>query len=244
MDLKKNIEQNMESNLWGGYKLDIEVNNIKIHYEVLGNGKPVILLNPNSVNTGLMKFIANRLKDKYKVYLFDRRCCGKSERNCTLTYEESAKDVYEFINKLNIDKPYLLGCSGGGTVALNVAIHYPQSISKLVICSGVARNNIIEKPNYAKVMEKIPFYPGKKNNKMFEKLNYEAHSITKEELENITIPTLVFNGGAKDIVPKNEAEYISNNINNSELFIIEKAGHCNYIFNNKLFYEKLFKFLE
>ena len=234
----------MESNLWGGYKLDIEVNNIKIHYEVLGNGKPVILLNPNSVNTGLMKFIANRLKDKYKVYLFDRRCCGKSERNCTLTYEESAKDVYEFINKLNIDKPYLLGCSGGGTVALNVAIHYPQSISKLVICSGVARNNIIEKPNYAKVMEKIPFYPGKKNNKMFEKLNYEAHSITKEELENITIPTLVFNGGAKDIVPKNEAEYISNNINNSELFIIEKAGHCNYIFNNKLFYEKLFKFLE
>ena len=44
--------------------MDIEVNNIKIHYEVLGNGKPVILLNPNSVNTGLMKFIANRLKDK------------------------------------------------------------------------------------------------------------------------------------------------------------------------------------
>ena len=226
------------------YKLDIEVNNIKIHYEVFGNGEPIILLNPNSVNTGLMKFIANKLKDKYKVYLFDRRCCGKSERNCTLTYEESAKDVYEFINKLNIDKPYLLGCSGGGTVALNVAIHYPESISKLVICSGVARNNIIEKPNYAKVMEKIPFYPGKKNNERFEKLNYEAHSITKEELENITIPTLVFNGGAKDIVPKKEAEYISNNINNSELFIIEKAGHCNYIFNNKLFYEKLFKFLE
>ena len=224
--------------------MDIEVNNIKIHYEVLENGKPVILLNPNSVNTGLMKFIANRLKDKYKVYLFDRRCCGKSEKNCTLTYEESAKDVYEFINKLNIDKPYLLGCSGGGTVALNVAIHYPKSISKLVICSGVARNNIIKKPNYAKVMEKIPFYPGKKNNEMFEKLNYEAHSITKEELGNITIPTLVFNGGIKDIVPKNEAEYISNNINNSELFILEKAGHCNYIFNNKLFYEKLFKFLK
>ena len=224
--------------------MDIEVNNIKIHYEVFGNGEPIILLNPNSVNTGLMKFIANKLKDKYKVYLFDRRCCGKSERNCTLTYEESAKDVYEFINKLNIDKPYLLGCSGGGTVALNVAIHYPESISKLVICSGVARNNIIEKPNYAKVMEKIPFYPGKKNSERFEKLNYEAHSITKEELENITIPTLVFNGGAKDIVPKSEAEYISNNINNSELFIIEKAGHCNYIFNNKLFYEKLFKFLE
>ena len=224
--------------------MDIVVNKIKIHYEVLGEGKSIILLNPNSVNTGLMKFIANRLKEKYKVYIFDRRCCGKSEKNCNLTYEESAKDVYEFINKLNLDKPYLLGCSGGGTVALNVAIKYPTCISKLVLCSGVARNNVIEKPTYAKIMEKIPWYPGKKSNEMFEKLNFESHSITKEELENIEVPTIVINGGIKDLVPQNEAEYISGNIKDSELFILEKAGHCNYIFNNNDFYNKLFEFLE
>ncbi len=223
--------------------MDIIVNNIKIHYEVLGNGKSIILLNPNSVNTGLMKFIANRLKDKYKVYIFDRRCCGKSEKNCTLTYEESAKDVYEFIKKLNLDRPILLGCSGGGTVALNVAIRYPDSISKLVICSGVARNNVIEKPNYAKIMEKIPWYPGKKSNEMFEKLNFESLSITKEELNTINIPTLVCNGGIKDLVPRDEAEYISNSIKNSKLFILEKSGHCNYIFNSKDFYNKLNVFL-
>ena len=224
--------------------MDIVVNKIKIHYEVLGEGKSIILLNPNSVNTGLMKFIANRLKEKYKVYIFDRRCCGKSEKNCNLTYEESAKDVYEFINKLNLDKPYLLGCSGGGTVALNVAIKYPKSISKLVLCSGVARNNVIEKPTYAKIMEKIPWYPGKKSNEMFEKLNFESHSITKEELENIEVPTIVINGGIKDLVPQNEAEYISGNIKDSELFILEKAGHCNYIFSNNVFYNKLYEFLE
>jgi len=221
----------------------IEVNNIKIHYEVVGKGKPIILLNPNSVNTGLMKFIANRLKEKYEVYKFDRRCCGKSEKKCILTYEESAKDVYKFINKLKLNKPYLLGCSGGATVALNIAIHYSESISKLILCSGVARNNIIEKPSYVKIMEKIPWYPGKKGNEMFEKLNYESHSITEDELNNISVPTLVFNGGTKDLVPKNEAEYISKNIKNSELFILEKAGHCNYIFNDKKFYNKLFEFL-
>ena len=224
--------------------MDIVVNKIKIHYEVVGEGKSIILLNPNSVNTGLMKFIANRLKEKYKVYIFDRRCCGKSEKNCNLTYEESAKDVYEFINKLNLDKPYLLGCSGGGTVALNVAIKYPKSISKIVLCSGVARNNVIEKPTYAKILEKIPWYPGKKSNEMFEKLNFESHSITKEELENIEVPTIVINGGIKDLVPQDEAEYISGNIKDSELFILEKAGHCNYIFNNNDFYNKLFEFLE
>ena len=149
-------------------EIDIKVNNINIHYEIVGNGKPVILLNPNSTNTNAMKFIANKLSQDFQVYLFDRRCCGKSEKNCILSYEESAKDVFEFINKLNIDKPYLLGASGGATVALNVAIQYPNSISKLICCSGVARNGIIYKPAYAKIMEKIPYYPGKKENEMFE----------------------------------------------------------------------------
>ena len=83
--------------------MEIIVNNINIHYEIIGNGKPIILLNPNSTNTNAMKFIANKLSQDFQVYLFDRRCCGKSEKNCILSYEESAKDVFEFINKLNID---------------------------------------------------------------------------------------------------------------------------------------------
>ena len=222
----------------------IVVNNIRIHYEVLGEGKPIILLNPNSVNTGLMRFIANKLKNNYKVYLFDRRCCGKSEKNCNLTYEDSAKDVFEFIKKMKLNKPFLLGCSGGGTVALKVEINYPGSISKLIICSAVARNNIIEKPLYAKIMEKLPYYPGKKNNEKFEKLVTESRSITKEELNSINIPTLVVNGGIKDLIPKEEVEFISSNIKNSEKCIIENAGHCNYIFNNDQFYNKLDEFLK
>ena len=48
----------------------------------------------NSTNTNAMKFIANKLSQDFQVYLFDRRCCGKSEKNCILSYEESAKDVF------------------------------------------------------------------------------------------------------------------------------------------------------
>ena len=43
----------------------IDVNNITIHYEILGNGKPIILLNPNSTNTNAMKFIAKKLSKEY-----------------------------------------------------------------------------------------------------------------------------------------------------------------------------------
>ena len=79
---------------------------------------------------------------------------------------------------------------------------------------------------------------------MFEKLINESHSITEDELNSINIPTIVFNGGSKDLVPKSEVEFISNNIKNSRRYIIEKAGHCNYIFNNNDFYNKLNSFLK
>lgn len=222
--------------------MDIEVNNIKIHYEVFGEGKPIILLNPNSVNTNSMNFIAHKLAKDFKVYKFDRRCCGKSERNCELTYEESAKDVYEFIKKLNIDKPYLLGSSGGASVALHVAINYQDCISKLVLCSGVARMEKIKMPKYAKIMNKLPWYPGKKNIVKFENLNNTTKAITQEQLSKITVPTLVLNGGKKDIVPKEEAEYIAESIHDSKLIILENEGHFSYLINCKC-YDKLKEFL-
>ena len=222
--------------------MDIEVNNIKIHYEVLGEGKPIILLNPNSVNTNSMNFIAHKLAKDFKVYKLDRRCCGKSERNCELTYEESAKDVYEFIKKLNIDKPYLLGSSGGASVALHVAINYQDCISKLVLCSGVARMEKIKMPKYAKIMNKLPWYPGKKNIVKFENLNNTTKAITQEQLSKITVPTLVLNGGKKDIVPKEEAEYIADSIHDSKLIILENEGHFSYLINCKC-YDKLKEFL-
>lgn len=222
--------------------MDIKVNNIKIHYEILGEGKPIIILNPNSVNTNSMNFIAHKLAKDFKVYKLDRRCCGKSERNCELTYEESAKDVYEFIKKLNIDKPYILGSSGGASVALHVAINYPDCISKLVLCSGVARMEKIEMPKYAILMNKLPWYPGKKNIVKFENLNNATKAITQEQLSKITVPTLVLNGGKKDIVPKEEAEYIAESIHDSKLIILENEGHFSYLINCKC-YDKLKEFL-
>ena len=220
----------------------IDVNNIKIYYEVLGEGKPIILLNPNSVNTNTMNCIAKKLSKDFKVYKFDRRCCGKSERNCPLTYEESAKDVYEFIEKLNIDRPFILGSSGGASVALHLASMYPNCISKLVLCSGVARYSKMEFSSFSQKIRKLTFLKSVRNAEKFYKLNEDARELTLEELSKITVPTLVVNGGKKDIVPIEEAEYLANSINNSELLILDNEGHFSYVLNCK-WYDKLKEFL-
>ena len=92
-------------------------------------------------------------------------------------------------------------------------------------------------------MEKIPYYPGKKANEMFEKLNNNMKTLNKEDFEKINVPTLIVNGGGKDIVPISESKYISDNIKNSELLILDNEGHFSYMINCK-WYNKLRDFLE
>lgn len=222
----------------------VEVNNIKINYEIYGNGKPLILLNPNSVNTNYIIPFAKKLSENFKVYKVDRRCCGKSQKNCDLTYEDSAQDIAELIGKLQLDKPYIIGLSGGATVALYLSILYPDSISKMVLCSGVARFKNIVYPKWAEKVRKLDFLPFIKSAEKFYELNEKAKEIDIQDFIKIKAKTLVINGGQKDIVPEIEAKYLSDNINNSKLLILKEYGHCKYIKKCKKFDDKLKAFLD
>ena len=221
----------------------IEVNGIKIHYECIGEGRPIILLNGNGKDTSYMKILGKVLSKRYKVYLFDRRCCGKSTDKCELTYEATTEDLFEFIQKLDIDKPIILGHSGGGTVALHFGVKYKEYASKIILCSAGARyNGKYEKSLFEKLICLLPIFPGKKSYERFVKLVEEAKTLTKEELESINIPTLVVSGD-KDIIPIEEAKYIANVIPNSKLIVLKGATHSNYMMKTD-WEEELVKFIE
>ena len=221
----------------------IDVNNIKLHYEVIGKGNPIILLNGNGTATNYMKRIGKKLSANYLVYLVDRRCSGKSTKNCDLTYEETAEDIYQFISKLNIYKPMVLGHSGGGTVVLHLAYKYGKYLSKIILCSGVARyDKEFPKPAFAKLVETLPVFPGKKSYERFVKLISGAKTLSERELNKINNPTLIVNGD-RDVVSIDEAKYIANAILNSKLLILKKATHQSYMMKID-WYDKLKDFLE
>lgn len=204
-----------------------KVNGIQIHYEMFGDGKPVIIINPNKKKPFLMYFLANKLKNNFLIYKIDRRCTGKSQKNCTLSYEDSADDIYEFMKKFNIVKPTIIGVGAGGLVAMRFVIAHPTLAAKLIICSSYARNDSIKKFK----------------NGYFEKLKTPVNDISEEELKKIKIPTMIFNGGKRDYVPFEEAEYLNDKISKSKMIIVEKSAHCSYLINNRDFYETLINFI-
>ncbi len=60
------------------------------------------------------------------------------------TPKEQAKAFVELLDKLNIDKVYLLATSAGGTVAIRFALDYPERTKGLILYSSAAP--LTEKP--------------------------------------------------------------------------------------------------
>ena len=57
----------------------INVNNVKLYYEIYGQGKPIILVHGNSETHEIFDVLIENLKENYKVYALDSRCHGKSQ---------------------------------------------------------------------------------------------------------------------------------------------------------------------
>jgi pimeloyl-ACP methyl ester carboxylesterase len=115
----------------------VKVNDIQMYYEVKGEGFPLVMINGMNDNLDCWNpCLTGALSKKFKVVLFDTRGAGRtdvSDREYTIRL--FADDTAGLMNALGISKAHILGLSMGGMIAQELAINYPEKVSKLVLCS-------------------------------------------------------------------------------------------------------------
>jgi pimeloyl-ACP methyl ester carboxylesterase len=105
-----------------------------VHYEVYGQGKPVILLHGWLGSWGLWQETMESLGKNYRTYALDFWGFGESgKKRESYTVDDFVSLVYQFMQNLGIAKAPLVGHSMGGTVSLATAIKYPEKVSKVVV---------------------------------------------------------------------------------------------------------------
>ncbi len=112
--------------------------------EVIGIGEPVIFLH-TGLQTGNTdyEYQSEYFKNNYKVIKPDLRGHGKSYTNdCSNFFQDSATDLLETMEHLQIKKAHIVGCSLGALVGLILSQNYPHKVQSLTI-SGV----LPEKPS-------------------------------------------------------------------------------------------------
>lgn len=204
----------------------IEVNGVSLVYEVSGKGKPVILLHGNGGSRHDLDTARKQLvKAGYKVYAPDSRGQGENAPLKEYHYKDMAEDIYQFINKLGIEKPAVYGWSDGGIIALELEIMHPGTAS-MILCAGANAS--------------VPFTTPEKFEEFFAELDPEEPlvklmltepNMTEEELATIKCPALIC-AGENDLVMESHTRAIAECIPNSMFYIVEGHDHGSYIVNN------------
>jgi len=112
---------------------------IKINYKVEGQGHPLVMImglsSPRSGWSSQVSFF----KKYFQVVTFDNRGVGKSEKpEGPYSTRMMADDAIKLMDYLGIKKAHIMGASMGGMIAQELAINYPERVSKLVLACTYA----------------------------------------------------------------------------------------------------------
>ncbi len=114
----------------------IEVSGARIHYLDKGSGPPIVIVHGLGGQMGNFTYaLLDRLTDEFRVILIDRPGSGYSKRapEATGRPKEQAAIVAEFIRKLDLQRPLLVGHSLGGAIALGIALDHPEVVKGLAL---------------------------------------------------------------------------------------------------------------
>jgi len=111
-----------------------------LHTKITGEGEPLIFLH-TGLQTGETDFVYQQkyFQDAYKVILLDLRAHGRSKVDEVDIYNyfiDAANDLVDTMEKLEIEKAHIVGCSLGALVGLSLAKQFPEKVKSLAL-SGI-----------------------------------------------------------------------------------------------------------
>jgi proline iminopeptidase len=113
----------------------IPIRDVSLFVKVVGQGYPLLLMHggPGLDYTTMLPL--QPLADQFTLVFYDHRCNGRSEGAdvSSMTFENLTADADALRQRLGFDKWAVIGHSFGGNVALEYALRYPQSLSRLVL---------------------------------------------------------------------------------------------------------------
>jgi len=223
-----------------------EVNGIKMYYEIYGQGKPLILIHGggSTIQTTFGRVIP-MLAKRYKIIAMDLQAHGRTDdRDTPESFEQDADDVVTLLKNLNISNADFFGFSNGGTTAVQIAIHHPEIIDKIILGSALCKRNgvpvqfwdFMKQATLASMPEQLKeaylkISPNPKGLQVMQDKDAERmvnfKDIPDGQIESIKAPVLIIIGD-KDIIKPEHAIEMHRQIANSELAIIPGV-HGEYI---------------
>jgi pimeloyl-ACP methyl ester carboxylesterase len=107
------------------------INGTKIHYEERGTGTAVIFIHAGINDLAMWDDQMEPFAQQHRTVRYDVR--GWGDTSDPPGQYSDHDDLRGLLKHLGIEQAALVGCSGGGKIALDFALVYPEMVSKLVL---------------------------------------------------------------------------------------------------------------
>jgi pimeloyl-ACP methyl ester carboxylesterase len=228
----------------------IEVNDIKIYYEIYGEGEPLMLFHGNGGSIEGFEFQIPELSKHFKVIAVDSRGQGRStDSDKEITYALMASDMNELIDKLKLGSVYVVGWSDGGNIGLELAYAHPEKVKKLFTSgANYSHENYLTPYDSTTIMDKndplivalkalrlkraarasARLIPKPENSPATQKkladLMEKYPNFTIEQLKQINVPALIAVGD-HDLIALDHTVELFKSLPHAQLLIVPGATH-------------------
>jgi pimeloyl-ACP methyl ester carboxylesterase len=106
-----------------------------LEYEESGSGEPVLLIHGALVADAFAPLMReSALADRHRLIRYRRRGHGRSERLAdAFSLAQQAQDAAALLTALGVERAHVVGHSGGGAIALQLALDEPKRVHSMVL---------------------------------------------------------------------------------------------------------------
>jgi pimeloyl-ACP methyl ester carboxylesterase len=235
-----------------------------------GSGTPIVFLHSNTGSSANWEHqIPVFTAAGFRFIAYDRRGWGRSVTEPGAPVGTGADDLHALMKYLKIDRFHLVGTAGGGYVALDYSLSFPDELRSLVIANsigGMQDEDYLElgrrlrPPQFdalpPELREVGPSYraANPEGTRRWIELEHSSRQsgasaqgfrnrMTFSLLEKVNLHTLFITGDADMYAPPPLLKMFTARIKNSEARVIPEAGHSSYWEQPEIFNDAVLKFI-
>lgn len=117
----------------------VDIDGLRTYYETAGEGHPIVCFHAACQDTLMYRYVLDGLSDEFRVIAIDAPSHAKSDEpagGAFTNLTQHAEFSERVMQKLELEKPVIIGCSMGGNLVLELGSRKPNGYAAIVSSEG------------------------------------------------------------------------------------------------------------
>jgi len=204
-----------------------EIKGLKVHFKCLGEGPPVILLHGGGNDWHEWRENLVPLSQGFRVYAPDLPGFGLSDPPPTLVSPSwFSSFLKDFMEAVGIKEAHIIGHSLGGTLAIALALDFPEKVKRVVLIDSAGIGPLSRKGQlFLLLLRGLKKVLGKENKPKF-KPRSAKEWLLADRLAELRAKVMIVWGENDPYLPTSQARLAHQLITGSELHIFPRCRHA------------------